>query len=66
VPKQSPVEPDNRPLAEVLTSLGVTQWNVCLIGDGSGCKADDPGGWGCTLIDRLSGQRHQGDCAANK
>jgi len=44
-------------LAEVLTSLGVTQWNVCLIGDGSGCKADDPGGWGCTLIDRLSGQR---------
>ena len=41
----------------MLSNLGVTRWNVCLVGDGSGCKADDPGGWGCTLIDRLSGRR---------
>jgi ribonuclease HI len=39
-------------IAVFAEQAGVPEWDVALVGDGSGRDYGMPGGWGCTLIDR--------------
>jgi ribonuclease HI len=44
-------------LDEVLKSLGVTQWDVAIVGDGSGTAWGEPCGWSSILHERKSSLR---------
>lgn len=44
---------DTRPIEEVLADLGVSDWDIALIGDGSGRHWKEKGaGWCCVLIEK--------------
>lgn len=44
-------------LQNLLQTYRVTDWDLILIGDGSGLSATDPCGWAVVLIDRVTGIR---------
>jgi len=44
-------------LADLLTHLKITDWDVIIIGDGSGTGWKQGAGWASVLIDRMSGAR---------
>lgn len=46
-----------RPLIDITSSLGIHDWDLLLVGDGSGSKPDQPFGWASCLIERVSGGR---------
>ena len=47
-------------LNELIESIHVPmdQWDIILVGDGSGSKWNNPGGWACAMILRT---RHTGE-----
>ena len=47
----------NTSLSRLLTDYNVSNWDVLLIGDGSGSGAEAPCGWAVTIVDRLTGRR---------
>jgi hypothetical protein len=42
------------PLQALLQRASITDWDILLVGDGSGSKWDHPCGWATTLIDRAT------------
>lgn len=44
------------PISELLERFNIDQWDVLMIGDGSGSRWGKPCGWGCAVIDRLTGE----------
>lgn len=46
-----------RPLEAVLQELGIRDWDLLLVGDGSGSMPEEPFGWACCLIEKSSGGR---------
>ncbi len=59
VPQREPPTTPNQAgeLAGILRQLGITDFDVCLIGDGSGTGWNDACGWACVLVDRLTHAR---------
>lgn len=47
-------QPDALLLEALQTRLGISQYDLLLIGDGSGSRWEHPCGWACLLIDRLT------------
>lgn len=45
------------PLGSVLAELGILDWDVLLVGDGSGCSWERGCGWACILVDHYLNKR---------
>jgi len=57
----TPVEP----LDALLERLGITHWDLLLVGDGSGSTWDRECGWGCVSVERETMQRRAWHGAMN-
>lgn len=48
-----------QPLLEWTQAQNLPEWDVLLVGDGSGSKWEVGSGWCCTLVERVTGMRQQ-------
>ena len=48
---------DDELLEELLDRLKIADWDIILIGDGSGCNWNISAGWGCVMIDQATRSR---------
>jgi len=47
----------NAPIDGILTSLSIENWDILIVGDGSGNRHDSPCGWSSILIERNTQNR---------